>query len=96
MDKKILVLGVGSALVLIALTFGQGLLIVHFLDYSLSTSFLSTAAGGLDQMSLLATAIGADVSTVTVFQIFRILFVFLLVLPLLKVACSYIDRKTLS
>jgi len=93
LGKRVVLLGIGSALFLIALTFAQGYLLVYFLDYSLPTSFLSTAAGGLDQMSLLATAIGADVSAVTVFQIFRMLFVFLVVLPLLKMACSYIDRK---
>ncbi len=93
LGKKVVLLGIGSALFLIVLTFAQGYLLVYFLDYSLATSFLSTAAGGLDQMSLLATAIGADVSAVTIFQIFRILFVFIFVLPLLKIACTYIDRK---
>lgn len=93
LGKRVLLLGVGSALILLAITFFQGLLLVYLLDYSLSTSFLSAAAGGLDQMSLLANAIGADASVVTVFQIFRLLFVFLLVLPLLKVACSYLDRR---
>lgn len=93
LGKRVLILGIGSALFLLIATFGQALLLKYFLHYSLSTSFLSTAAGGLDQMSLLATAIGADVSVVTVFQMFRLLFVFLVVLPLLKVACSMIDRK---
>ncbi|WP_246027670.1 AbrB family transcriptional regulator [Lysinibacillus antri] len=93
LGKRVLFLGIGSALLLLTITFGQGVVLTQFLHYSLSTSFLSTAAGGLDQMSLLATAIGADVSVVTVFQIFRLLFVFLIILPLLKVACSYIDRK---
>lgn len=93
LGKRVLLLGVGSALLLLVITFGQGLLLVYLLHYSLPTSFLSSAAGGLDQMSVLATAIGADVSVVTVFQIFRLLFVFLIVLPLLKVACSYIDRR---
>lgn len=93
LGKKVVLLGIGSALFLIVLTFAQGFILIHFLGYSLPTSFLSTAAGGLDQMSLLATAIGADVSAVTVFQIFRILFVFIFVLPLLKVVCTYLDRK---
>ena len=96
LGKRVILLGIGSALLLIVITFGQGVLLVHFLGYSLSTSFLSTAAGGLDQMSLIATAVGADVSAVTVFQIFRLLFVFLFVLPLLKMACSYIDKKQKS
>lgn len=96
LGNRVLLLGMGSALLLLVITFVQGLLVVHFLNYSLSTSFLSTAAGGLDQMSLLANAIGADVSIVTVFQVFRLLFVFLVVLPLLKVACAYLDRRVLK
>lgn len=93
LGKIVILMGIGSALLLLVITFLQGLLLVHFLDYPLSTSFLSTAAGGLDQMGLIATAIGADITAVTVFQIFRILFVFLCVLPLLKMACAYIDKK---
>ncbi|RHW40123.1 AbrB family transcriptional regulator [Lysinibacillus yapensis] len=93
LGKKVVLFGIGSALFLLLATFGQAYFLVYFFDYSMSTSFLSTAAGGLDQMSLLATAIGADVSVVTVFQIFRLLFVFLIILPLLKMACAYIDRK---
>ncbi|SOC11505.1 hypothetical protein SAMN05880501_106180 [Ureibacillus xyleni] len=93
LGKKVLILGIGSALFLLIVTFAQALLLKSFLNYSLATSFLSTAAGGLDQMSLLATIVGADVSVVTVFQMFRLLFVFLVVLPLLKAACSVIDRK---
>lgn len=96
LGKRVLLLGVGSALLLMIATFAQGLLLIYFLHYSLPTSFLSTAAGGLDQMSLLATAIGADVITVTVFQMFRLLFVFLFVLPLLKMACSFIDKRQLN
>lgn len=96
LGKKVILLGIGSALFLILFTVGQAYVLSYFLNYSIPTSFLSTAAGGLDQMSLLATAIGADVSVVTVFQIFRLLFVFLLVLPLLKAACAYIDRKEIK
>lgn len=92
LGKRVFVLGVGSALLLLAITMGQGIFLMKILGYSLTTSFLSTAAGGLDQMSLLASAVGADVSVVTVFQLFRLLFIFIIVLPLLKVTCSYIDR----
>lgn len=94
LGRRVLLLGIGTSFLLLAFTFGQGWVLFKVMGYSLSTGFLSTAAGGLDQMSLLASAIGADVSTVTVFQIFRILFVFICVLPLLKMACAYIDRKS--
>jgi len=93
LGARLLILGISSALVLLLITYLQGLVLIHLFDYSLPTSFLSTAAGGLDQMSLLATAVGADISVVTVFQMFRLLFVFIVIIPLLKAACVWIDRK---
>lgn len=94
LGAPILVLGILSSIVLLMATYLQGLLIIHLFHYSLATSFLSTAAGGLDQMSLLATAVGADVSVVSVFQMFRLLFVFIIVIPLLKLTCVWIDRRS--
>ena len=93
LGSRVLMLGISSALVLILITYLQGLLVTYLFKYSLPTSFLSTAAGGLDQMSLLATAVGADISVVTVFQMFRLLFVFIIIIPLLKAACVWIDKK---
>lgn len=93
LGKGVLLLGIGTSLFLIVITFGQGWVLSQVMGYTFSTSFLSTAAGGLDQMSLLASAIGADVSTVTIFQIFRLLFVFIILLPLLKWTCKLIDRR---
>lgn len=93
LEKKIIFLGVATAVLLLLFTIGQGWVMKEMMGYSLATSLLSTAAGGLDQMSLLASAIGADVTVVTVFQMFRILFIFLVVLPLLKAFCLYLDKR---
>ena len=81
---KVLVAGVLSTFAMIGITYGTSLLIAKYLNLSFATSFLSTAPGGLDQMGLIAAAIHADISVVTVFQLFRMLFIFLCVLPLLK------------
>lgn len=81
---RVLVGGVASTLAMVGLTYLSSLVIARMLDFSFATSFLSTAPGGLDQMGLLASAVGADISVVTVFQLFRLLFIFLVVLPLLK------------
>lgn len=79
-----LVAGIFSSIALLVLTFGLSLLLMILLGYSFTTSFLSTAPGGLDQMVLLAEAAGADVSVVTVYQIFRLLFIFLIVIPAIR------------
>ena len=81
---KVLIGGVTSTVAMIVLTYGTSLLIARFLDLSFATSFLSTAPGGLDQMGLLAAAVKADISVVTVFQLFRLLFIFLCILPIIK------------
>lgn len=84
LPARVLVGGAVNTLLMIGVAYVGSMLIGQMLDLSLATSFLSTAPGGLDQMAILATAVGADVSVVTLFQLFRILFIFLLVLPLLK------------
>lgn len=81
---KVLVGGIASTLTMIAIAYGTSLFIALYLDLSFATSFLSTAPGGLDQMGILAAAVQADISVVTVFQLFRLLFIFLCILPLIK------------
>lgn len=93
LPKKVLVAGVLNTVSLIVITYGGSLIVQLLLGYSFATSFLSMAPGGLDQMGLLAAAVGADISTVTVFQLFRLLFIFLFVLPLLKVATRKMKKN---
>lgn len=93
LPKKVLVAGLLNTVVLIVITYGGSIIVQLMLGYSFATSFLSTAPGGLDQMGLLAAAVGADISIVTVFQLFRLLFIFLIVLPLLKVVTRKMKRS---
>ncbi|MEK4228196.1 AbrB family transcriptional regulator [Solibacillus sp. FSL H8-0538] len=88
LPMRVLVAGVASSFAMIVMAYLSSVVIAHFLELSFATSFLSTAPGGLDQMGLLATAVGADISVVTVFQLFRLLFIFLVVLPVLKYVCK--------
>lgn len=81
---RVLIAGILSALALITVTLGSSFLMSWLMDTSFATSFLSTAPGGLDQMVILADAMKADVSLVSLFQTFRLLFIFLLILPLMK------------
>ncbi|KGR78720.1 ammonia monooxygenase [Ureibacillus manganicus DSM 26584] len=84
LKKSILISGVLSALLLITLTFGIAEIMVCLYDMDFKTSFLSTAPGGMDQMGLIATAVHADATQVTVFQLFRMLFIYVVILPILK------------
>ena len=51
---------------------------------SLLTAFLGTAPGGMSEMGVTAALTGGDVLLVTAFQMFRILFILLLVPPFLR------------
>lgn len=84
LPARVLIGGVINTLLMIGFSYGASVVVGELLGLSFATSFLSTAPGGLDQMGLLAAAVGANISVVTVFQLFRLLFIFLLVLPLLK------------
>lgn len=90
---RILVAGIVSAFALIILTLGSSFLMLFAMNTTFATSFLSTAPGGLDQMVLLANAIKADVSLVSMFQTFRLLFIFLLILPLLKLFYHWLEKR---
>lgn len=77
-------LAVGSGVVLIGGAYLMSLLFAYFDAVSLSTALLSLAPGGMDQMSLIAHEVGADLPTVAGFQLFRTFFIFFAVPPLFK------------
>lgn len=90
---RVLVGGVLSAFALIALTFGSSFLMSFLMNTTYATSFLSTAPGGLDQMVVLADAVNSDVSLVSMFQTFRLLFIFILTMPLMKLFYRWKEKK---
>lgn len=55
---------------------------LYGLDFG--TGFLSIVPGGLDQMGIIAASVHANVTIVTAFQLFRILIVSILIVPMVK------------
>ena len=85
LSKRLLIMGVISSILLILLTIFIGYIFsTLYSDISFETAFLSLAPGGLDQMSLIALGIGGNVALVTLFQLFRILTIYIIVLPILQ------------
>lgn len=82
LSKKHLFYSFFSGGILIAAAFGISILLQDPLNFS--TSFLSVVPGGLDQMGIIAASVQADVTIVTAFQLFRILFLSVLVIPFIK------------
>lgn len=81
---RVLIGGISSAVLLLFITFLIAEGMVFLFDMDFATSYLSTAPGGMDQMGLIATALQADATQVTIFQLFRMLFIYILILPVLK------------
>ncbi|MFS0862865.1 AbrB family transcriptional regulator [Fredinandcohnia sp. 179-A 10B2 NHS] len=70
--------------ILIAISFGFGYIFSVLSDLPIQTAILSLAPGGLVEMVLTATAIGADPAIVSALQLVRLLFIILVVPSFLK------------
>lgn len=58
--------------------------LMHFDNISLVTAFLSTAPGGMAEMGLTGMMLHADLSVIVAFQLFRLLFILMVLPPILK------------
>lgn len=80
----------------IMLVFGSVLLsflLTKLHPISSATGLLSMAPGGMDKMSIIAHAIGADLSTVSGYQVFRTLVIFFALPPFIKWFFSYTEKR---
>ncbi|NLI92611.1 MAG: AbrB family transcriptional regulator [Peptococcaceae bacterium] len=69
---------------LLSMLMAADYLISKFTTIPYLTIFIGTAPGGMAEMGLTAMMVKADLPTVIAFQIFRLLFVFLVVIPFLS------------
>ncbi len=81
---KITMLAALSGVLLILCTVGLSLLLTRLHAVPLSTSLLSLSPGGMDQMGIIAQEVNADLTFVVCYQLFRMLFIFIAVPPVLK------------
>ncbi|WP_027092274.1 AbrB family transcriptional regulator [Cohnella thermotolerans] len=86
-------LAIGSALVLIIGALGLAYLLTKLQSVSAATGLLSLAPGGMDQMGIIAHEIGADLSMVAGYQLFRTFFIFLAVPPLIRLLFRLSDGR---
>jgi membrane AbrB-like protein len=68
----------------IVLFLGIDYLFARISGLSFVTAFICTSPGGIAEMGLTAIMVHADLSTVIAFQLFRLLFILLVVLPVIK------------
>ncbi|MCL6570099.1 MAG: AbrB family transcriptional regulator [Bacillus sp. (in: Bacteria)] len=91
---KIITLALISGIVMILGSLGLSFILVYFDHITPSTSFLSLAPGGMDQMAILAHEVNADLSMVTGYQLFRLFFIYFAVPPLLRLLFRVGKKKT--
>jgi len=82
--RRLLLLTVAGNVGVVLFTFVLGYLLSCLHPQSLVTSFLSMAPGGMSEMGVTAVVVGADLAVVTSYQLFRMLFILLVVPPILR------------
>lgn len=82
--KKILPFAIADGIAIVLFSLLIGFLLDKWFRTGLITAFLSTAPGGMTEMGITAINVGADISTVTAYQIFRLLFILFILPPALK------------
>ncbi|UJF32476.1 AbrB family transcriptional regulator [Paenibacillus hexagrammi] len=82
-----------SGVLLVLSSLGLSMLLSLMHPISPATSLLSMAPGGMDQMGIMAHEVGADLSVVSGYQTFRILFIYFVVSSVLKAAFRMAHRR---
>ncbi len=83
-----------NGVLLIAGSLGLTVLLTRLQSVDLPTALLSLAPGGMDQMGIIAHSIGADLSIVSGYQLFRTFFIFFAIPPLMRLLFRYTDRRS--
>ncbi|GEK60039.1 AbrB family transcriptional regulator [Marinococcus halophilus] len=86
-------LTVAGGVILIAGAFSLSLILEHLHHVSPATALLSLAPGGMDQMGIIGREVNADISIVICYQLFRILFIFIAVPPILRWLFKWIRKR---
>lgn len=82
--KTIALVNLFSVLTVIMLLLGISYGFSHIYPISFITAFVSMAPGGMSEMALTAIAANADFATVVAYQLFRLLFLLLVCVPITK------------
>lgn len=80
--KMLLTYSLVGSIAVVFFSLGVGFLLTRLHALDLISAFLGTSPGGMGEMGLTAVLVGANVSLVTAYQMFRLLFI-LFVIPLL-------------
>ncbi|WP_060532305.1 AbrB family transcriptional regulator [Paenibacillus bovis] len=89
---QMIILAVGSGVVLLIFACVMSVILIQWHQLTPATALLSMAPGGMDQMGIIAHEVNADIATVSCYQLFRTLLIFLAVPTFLRM---FIRRITM-
>lgn len=89
--KSIVLYTFGGVLLVITMSLSVDYALTKFYSISFLTAFISTAPGGITEMGLTAMTVHADVSLVVAYQLFRLLSMLILGIPMIR---WWLMRKT--
>ena len=82
--KKLLPVTLMGSIAVVLFSLGVGFLLTRLHSLDLTSAFLGTSPGGMGEMGLTAVLVGANVSLVTAYQMFRLVFIMFLMPLALK------------
>jgi len=89
---KTISIAIINGVILILFSLGLSFILIKMHGIGAVTSFLAMAPGGADQMGMIAAVVSADVSIVTSYQLFRMLFINFAIPPMLKLFYKYYTK----
>ncbi|WP_248561678.1 AbrB family transcriptional regulator [Niallia sp. NCCP-28] len=87
MEKKAMfsTVAIISSILLVSFSFVLGILLLHLENgITLMTAFIALAPGGMAEMAILGQSVGGDLTIITTYQLFRLLFILFCVPSILK------------
>ena len=84
---------IGGVLLVLLVSMGMGTAVAVLTGESFATAFLSTAPGGLTEMGITALTVGANISTMTAYQLTRLLFIMLVFPYIAKGIVAFYQKK---
>lgn len=82
--KRIMLTNLLTVLAIIGCLLGIAYLFAQLYPISLLTAFISMAPGGMSEMALTAMMVHADLPTVVAYQVFRLLFLLTVCIPIIR------------
>ncbi|MFT8321113.1 MAG: AbrB family transcriptional regulator [Bacillus sp. (in: firmicutes)] len=88
------IVSVASSILLVAFSLFLSVILINMeQNVSIITAFIGLAPGGMAEMAILGQAVNGELTLITTYQLFRLLFILFCVPPLLKWTFHLLDKR---